>query len=62
MRRLGCVIVGSVHELNWGGTNDDDTVWLGLTGIKDEVDEIITMLEDDLPDKITAKFGSWDFM
>ncbi len=39
-RMTSCSITGTVHELVWGTVNDNK-IWLGVDGIKNEVNNLI---------------------
>ena len=60
-RKTTCSITGTVHELVWGAVNDNK-IWLGISGIKAEVDKLINQLEFDLPAKIGARFATTTWM
>jgi len=50
-RITSCSITGTVHELVWGSVNDNK-IWLGIDGIKKEVENLIFQLTNELPRKI----------
>ena len=52
MKNFSGSITGLIHELLWGTTNTDGTVWLGVNGVKAESLVLMNDLTNDLPAKI----------
>ena len=54
-KQFSCSTTGFFHELVWGGVNDGKK-WLGIVGLKQAIEGLISQLKNDLPKKINARF------
>lgn len=56
-QKFSCTLAGTIHDLIWGTTNNDGTIWLGINDLKTELNSIQNSLENELPAKIKARFS-----